>query len=217
MDKINIFEKHKWLPKAILFDFEGTLVTFEWKLKKGVAALLSEIQSLGYSMDNTLKDPTYVDIHNFVSDLSETNNNFILKEKTEMIYDKFDADALTRWKLNKGAKRMLSQLKKNNFLIGLVTNVGSRAIISALKNLKIDKYFTILITRNDVNRLKPSPDGLNIAINKLNISLDSVLFIGDSFDDIGAAKNAGIRSCYLKGGQDNIDFKNREKPYIIID
>ena len=216
MDKINIFKRFNWLPKAILFDFEGTLVTFEWKLNKGVIALLKEIQLAGYSIEKISQDATYVDIHNFVSELSEKNHDLTFKERIDNIYDRFDADALTRWDLNKGAKKTLHQLKNDNFLIGLVTNVGSKAIIPALKQLGIDSYFKVLITRNDVNKLKPNPDGLNIAIHKLNISQDLILFVGDSFDDIGAAKNAGIRSCYLKGGQDNIDFRNREKPFIII-
>ena len=217
MDKINFFKKHNWLPQSILFDFEGTLVTFEWKLQEGVSALLKEIVSAGYLNEQIQQDPTYVDIHNYVSEIFEKDQDHNFKEKIENLYDHFDADALGRWNLNKGAKRTLYKLQKDKFSIGLVTNVGSKAIIPALKKLGIEDYFKVLVTRNDVSRLKPSPDGLNIAKNKLNSSSDSILFVGDSFDDIGAAKAAGIKSCYIKGGQDIIDFKYSNQPIFVID
>ena len=38
-------KKLDWEPKVFLFDFEGTLVTFEWNLKEGIKASLKEIAS----------------------------------------------------------------------------------------------------------------------------------------------------------------------------
>ena len=40
-----------WEPEAYLFDFEGTLVTFEWNLSIGVKTVLNQIESIGYSMN----------------------------------------------------------------------------------------------------------------------------------------------------------------------
>ncbi len=59
-------KKLDWEPKVFLFDFEGTLVTFEWKLKEGIKASLKEIASNGYSLQKLKRNPSYVDIHNFV-------------------------------------------------------------------------------------------------------------------------------------------------------
>ena len=76
--------------------------------------------------------------------------------------------------------------------------------------------FDSVITRNDVRRLKPSPESLHLASKALKVNPDSVLFIGDSFDDIGAARAAGMKCCFIKGGQDIVHLEYPYKPIIII-
>ena len=100
--------------------------------------------------------------------------------------------------------------------MGLVTNVGSKAINSAIKKLELDDIFEIVITRNHVSRLKPDPEGLLMAANSLKIDPDSILFTGDSYDDLGAAKAANMKSCYLSGGQDEINADDGIQPDFII-
>ncbi len=209
-------KKLKWLPKAFLFDFEGTLVTFEWKLKSGVTSALKEIESNGYSLGPFDDNPTYVDIHNFVSAIKEKENNSTILNKINDIFDVFDADALTRWSLNKGAKDTLNALKVNKFPIGLITNVGRTAIQKFIDTHRIENFFDIIITRNDVEQLKPNPEGLIKASSILKINPNTVLFTGDSYDDLGAAQSSGMKSCYILGGQDYIEIDYPNKPFITI-
>jgi phosphoglycolate phosphatase-like HAD superfamily hydrolase len=57
------------------------------------------------------------------------------------------------------------------------------------------------LCRHDVLNLKPSPDGLNLAIERLGISKDNSIFLGDSLDDIHAARNASIRVMIIADGE----------------
>ena len=214
MNKIIITDD--WEPEAYLFDFEGTLVTFEWNLTKGISIILNEIELIGYSMNLFDGSPSYVDIHKVASVISEQDDESTIMNVIAEVHDQFDADALSRWKLYKDAKQTLNKLKNNGKLLGLVTNVGSKAINSAIKKLELDDIFEIVITRNHVSRLKPDPEGLLMAANSLKIDPDSILFTGDSYDDLGAAKAATMKSCYLSGGQDKINAGDGIQPDFII-
>ena len=214
MNKIIITDD--WEPEAYLFDFEGTLVTFEWNLTKGISIILNEIELIGYSMNLFDGSPSYGDIHKVASVISEQDDESTIMNVIAKVFDQFDADALSRWKLYKDAKQTLNKLKNNGKLLGLVTNVGSKAINSAIKKLELDDIFEIVITRNHVSRLKPDPEGLLMAANSLKIDPDSILFTGDSYDDLGAAKAANMKSCYLSGGQDKINADDGIQPDFII-
>ena len=214
MNKIIVTDD--WEPEAYLFDFEGTLVTFEWNLTKGISAILNEIELIGYSMNLFDGSPSYVDIHKVASVISEQDDESTIMNVIAEVHDQFDADALSRWKLYKDAKQTLNKLKNNGKLLGLVSNVGSKAINSAIKKLELDDIFEIVITRNHVSRLKPDPEGLLMAANSLKIDPDSILFTGDSYDDLGAAKAANMKSCYLSGGQDKINADDGIQPDFII-
>ena len=214
MNKIIVTDD--WEPEAYLFDFEGTLVTFEWNLTKGISIILNEIELIGYSMNLFDGSPSYVDIHKVASVISEQDDESTIMNVIAEVHDQFDADALSRWKLYKDAKQTLNKLKNNGKLLGLVTNVGSKAINSAIKKLELDDIFEIVITRNHVSRLKPDPEGLLMAANSLKIDPDSILFTGDSYDDLGAAKAANMKSCYLSGGQDEINADDGIQPDFII-
>lgn len=214
MNKIIITDD--WEPEAYLFDFEGTLVTFEWNLTKGISTILNEIELIGYSMNLFEGSPSYVDIHKVASVISEHDDESTIMNVIAEVFDQFDADALSRWKLYKDAKQTLNKLKNNGKLLGLVSNVGSKAINSAINKLELDDIFEIVITRNHVSRLKPDPEGLLIVANSLKINPDSILFTGDSYDDLGAAEAANMKSCYLSGGQDEINVDDGIQPDFII-
>jgi phosphoglycolate phosphatase len=216
MDKKENSRNLGWRPKAYLFDFEGTLVTFEWNLKEGMAAMLKGIVSSGYSLEKLKKTPSYVNIHDYASEIKEQNKESTIMDIINNIFDQFDADALTRWSLNPCAKSTIKKLKEKGFPVGLVTNVGSNAIEGAINTLGLENLFDSVITRNDVRRLKPSPESLHLASKALKVNQDSVLFIGDSFDDIGAARAAGMKCCFIKGGQDIVHLEYPYKPIIII-
>ena len=205
-----------WRPKAYLFDFEGTLVTFEWNLKEGLAAMLKGIVSSGYSLEKLKKTPSYVDIHDYAGEIKEQNKESTIMDIINNIFDQFDADALTRWSLNPCAKSTIIKLKDKGLPVGLVTNVGSIAIEGAINTLGLENLFDSVITRSDVRRLKPSPEGLHMASKALKVNPDSVLLIGDSFDDIGAARAAGMKCCFIKGGQDIVHLEYPHKPMITI-
>ena len=76
--------------------------------------------------------------------------------------------------------------------LAVATNRGT-SMPEILKHFKIDHYFKVVVTSRDVERPKPHGDMLFLAADRLNISLDRLLFVGDSVYDKMAAEASGVQ------------------------
>jgi len=51
--------------------------------------------------------------------------------------------------------------------------------------------------------LKPSGEGINLALTRLRVAKNKALYVGDSLDDIHAAKEAGLKVIIILGGENS--------------
>jgi phosphoglycolate phosphatase len=188
--------------EAVLFDFEGTLVDFQWNLQGAVQETLERLEALGFPVDR-LQGKKYSVLKNHAMAMAWEigKSPEQVKEEIDSIYDRFDADALLRWSLRPQAKEFLNSLRASDIRTGLVSNVGKKAIEEGIKKLGLSSVFNILVSRNDVRHLKPNGEGIRLALNHLDIPAEKALFVGDSIDDIQAAKEAGLRVIIILGGE----------------
>lgn len=191
--------------EILLFDFEGTLVDFQWDLKGAVNEVTKELIKLGFDPALFTKD-NYASLKNRAITLTREKglDEGEIGSKIDAIYDRYDFRALSRWSLKKGVKILLSYLKDREKLkLGLVTNVGKKALEEALTKFKLEGLLDIVITRNDVKMMKPKGEGIEIAIERLGGKKSLTLFIGDSIADVLAAKDAGVKVALVQGGESN--------------
>jgi HAD superfamily hydrolase (TIGR01549 family) len=116
-----------------------------------------------------------------------------VRETIGAIYDRYDEDALRRWTLREGSKDLLSVLKTKGMKTGLVSNVGRKILEKALLKLDLRPFFNVVVSRNNVQYMKPSGEGLILALTQLQVMKDKALYVGDSMDDIQAAKATGVK------------------------
>ena len=92
-------------------------------------------------------------------------------------------------------------LKEAGILLGVVTNKGAPLTKYSLEVAHIDGLFDVVISADDVNAPKPSPLGINKALERLAIAdKDKVLYIGDNDIDYETAKNAGLDAMLVTWG-----------------
>lgn len=106
----------------------------------------------------------------------------------------FDAYLKANVKSMPGAEAVFKQLRQNEILV--VLNTGYHATIAKLLldklNWKVGEEIDLLVTASDVNKGRPSPDMILLAMEKLHIiNPNSVVKVGDSVVDIMEGKNAG--------------------------
>jgi len=187
---------------VLLFDFEGTLVDFQWKLKDAARDVKNELRLLGF--DPSAWEDNYATLRNQATQFAAQiglDKRAVIK-RLDPIYDQYDQDAATRWAVLPKVKMVLARLKHElQIQIGLTSNIGRRALDEATPRLGLTGFFDVIITRNDVEALKPSGEGVRSALKKLGAKNSDALFVGDSVTDVLAAKDAGVQAAIIQGGE----------------
>ncbi len=76
--------------------------------------------------------------------------------------------------------------------LAVATNRGT-SMVEILQHFGLEQHFRAVVTSRDVARPKPWPDMLLLAAERLALSAEELLFVGDSELDLAAAQGAGIR------------------------
>lgn len=207
--------------REIFFDFEGTLVDFQWQLIPAVNECLSALIKAGFKKEWYGANPGYAHIYNHTFDLIRKGE--VQDEAPpalaiiSTIYDRYDADALSRWNLYPDTLDGLEMLGKQGFRMGIVSNIGTEALRTAMDRLNLSGRLEVTISRNDVKRIKPHPEGLIKAAETLKVDPAQIVFIGDSRNDVQAARAAGMIAGYLRGGEDSPEDMARFPADLEID
>lgn len=114
------------------------------------------------------------------------------KEAREDYY-KYYSDNHAMAELYPGMKEILEYLKSKKYPLGIFTGKGREASLITLKKLGVDYYFDLIVTGDDVENHKPSPEGILKFVKHFGLNPERVLMIGDSVSDVIASKEAGIK------------------------
>ncbi|MFW9904221.1 MAG: HAD family hydrolase [Candidatus Thorarchaeota archaeon] len=116
--------------------------------------------------------------------------------------------------------RTLTQLQEAGFQLSIYTMASRKQLKESLEKHRIAHFFNPkgLISRDDVKRAKPDPEGVLLALESCSIDPSRSYFIGDMPIDIIAGTNAGITTIGLTTGLLNkITFQQYSQPTIIFD
>ena len=80
--------------------------------------------------------------------------------------------------------------EKYTFYIWTSNNRKTAELV--MKDLPVADAFTKVVAKEDVQLLKPYPDGFKLIFDPRKARREEFLMIGDNSQDEGAAKNAGI-------------------------
>lgn len=111
----------------------------------------------------------------------------------------------------------LSALHANGIPLGLVTNKPTPFVGPLLEALDIAKYFSVIVGGDDVQNKKPHPEPLLLVAGKLSLAPEALLFVGDSRNDILAAKAAGSLSVGLTYGYNYGEAITLSEPDYVFD
>lgn len=173
--------------KHVIFDLDETLVTLKINWNFWIEDMVNLFNKYGITHNN--------------SDFAISENELIKKYGNDMRKKITEINYRHEKKYFSGYIKHTNILEILNFVyekadLHLWTSNDKRTIMPVLQELKIDNYFKTIVTRNDVEFIKPDPSGFKI-INKSSSSLYEFIFIGDSSADKGAALGAGIEFMHV--------------------
>ena len=206
-----------------IFDFEGTLVDFQWQLKPALAAvypkIAANIATSGLDQD-LINQLDYCHLYNYLQkNISDPELAQETLQQINDVFDYYDADAARRWQLYPEVPKLLADLKTAGWGIALDSNVGRKALKQMFKKFSLDDYFDLTVSRNDVSRLKPEPEGIRQVLDYYNNNPTpsaKAFLIGDSVTDIKTARNAGIKVAILINGEDKTARLHAHHPDFLI-
>ncbi|MFX0173380.1 MAG: HAD family hydrolase [Candidatus Hodarchaeota archaeon] len=112
---------------------------------------------------------------------------------------------------------VLEKIKEKKIPTCIITGARTKSAIEILNGNNILHYFDEVIGADLTMRGKPFPDPINLALKKLNFKLNKgVIFIGDSINDLEAARAASIFAVLLWRKQQEIPQKMQKYADLII-
>lgn len=197
--------------RALLFDFDGTLLdtntliiqTFMHVLEERFPGQYSSqdcIKFIGPSLRETFEQiaPTEVD------EMIEKYRQWNLAHHDELVTE-FD-----------GILPTLEQLKEQGIRLAIVSTKRRDTIKKGLKLMGANHLFEFIIGIDDVKNVKPDPEPVLLAIEKLDVSKDEVMMIGDNYHDIEAGKNAGVKTAGVAWSLKGEEFLRQYNPDFIL-
>ncbi len=199
--------------RTVVFDFEGTLVDFQWQLDAAHAQLRRAFAEHGFAVDGN-----YARMWNAAAEQAAAQGRLAaLRRALHPVYDRWDADALARWSPRPGAAALLRRLAAQGVAAALVSNVGRAALEPALQRFGLRQWLQPVVSRDDVLRLKPAPEGVLAALAATRTAATAALFVGDSLADIAAARAAGLRVAIVRGGEVPAAELDAAQPDWVVD
>jgi len=97
----------------------------------------------------------------------------------------------------------LEYLKSRDLKLGIITDAPRVKAMQRLEGMYLTDYFDLIITFDNTGEKKPSEKPFRLAMKKLNLYPEEILFVGDSFTrDIKPAKKLGMKALQIKRYED---------------
>lgn len=180
----------------IVLDADGVILNASWEV------LYRAYQEVIFDLGKTTEE-FFKDINQFKKWWNpnwRTNNRnlgIINEKRASMIfYRAYGPSAfIFPW-----AEEIVKKLAENN-LLAILTNGSKNNVLRHTG--KIINYFWQVVSAEDVKKLKPDPEGLNIiarAASRLGVKKKDILFIGDTMEDVMAGRAAEVKTGAVKWG-----------------
>lgn len=188
--------------RAVIFDFDGTLallnLDFE-RMRAGVAEL-----ALQFSLSPAPHDgaPLLEWLQEMASKMEQEAEKQaaldLMRRAHELIRD-MEVEAARKGELFSFTRPLLAALQSAGVRTGIITRNCSPALQTAFPDAM--EYTACLLTRDDVVRVKPDPEHLELALQQLECPPDAALMVGDHPIDMATGRNAGTHSAGVASGR----------------
>ena len=116
-----------------------------------------------------------------------------------------------------GVRDCLDWLRERRVKLAIITNKPAQFIEPLLEEMGLAGYFDWLVGGDTLPQQKPDPAALFWVMDKAGVEPSESLFVGDSRNDVRAAKAATVRCVALTYGYNHGEPIADEQPALVLD
>jgi phosphoglycolate phosphatase len=183
--------------RAVLFDLDGTLVDSAADLAAAANRMLA---ALGLPPRTVDEVKTYVGkgiprlVHRALLGRLDGDADAALHARALALFEQAYAEESGRHSdVFAGVVEGLDRLRAAGLRLGCVTNKAERFTLDLLDAKGLLRYFDVVVSGDSTPRKKPDPTPFLYGCERLGVRPSDAYVIGDSANDVAAARAAGIR------------------------
>ena len=193
---------------TVLFDLDGTLISSKSRF---VDPIVEPLYRFREEIPLELIDTGIKEVIELMKDKSTSKIPIILwnigktlelsfTQRLKYLYHakKCYNQKRDEFELNENAEFLINELSQF-YKLGIVTSSPRKDIEKLIAEYPVFEKISVIITRDDVHRLKPHPEGLLKACSTLGIETHEAIYIGDLPTDLIAAKDADMANIGFLG------------------
>jgi pyrophosphatase PpaX len=197
---------------TILFDLDGTLIDTNELIISTFLHTLGKFYPNKYKREDVLPflGPT----------LHETFGAMDADRVEEMVtdYRKYNVENHDLMvKEFEGVFETIVALKEKGYKLAIVTTKREDVSLKGLRLTKLDQFFDVIVAYDHVKKVKPDPEPIMLALEKLGSTPEETLMVGDNFHDILAGKNAGTITAGVAWSIKGRDYIAKYEPDYILE
>ncbi|MFC5470702.1 HAD family hydrolase [Cohnella suwonensis] len=177
--------------KAVVFDFDGTLMDTETCAYDVFAEIYGEHGQRLPLTDWERNIGTH-DAFDVYGELERLTGRPIDRKALKARFEAQHVETALKLGLLPGVMERLEEARRSGLTIGLASSSNREWIESHLRRQGIRDYFSAVCTSDDVERVKPDPALYRLAVRKLGVRAEEAVAVEDSVNGLRAAKAAGL-------------------------
>lgn len=211
-------------PQALLFDLDGTLVDSVPDIAVAVDGMLvdlgfspvGESQVRGWVGNGALKLVQRALAFSFGCN-EQAVDEYSLGVAHQQFLAHYQQSNGSHSRLYEGVREALQAWSHQGIAMAVVTNKPIQFVPALLESLDIQQYFPVQLGGECVEHKKPHPEMLHEACRQLGVKPGSSIMIGDSRNDVAAARAASIPVVAVSYGYNHGRPVVEEMPDKVID
>ncbi|MGD9131345.1 MAG: HAD family phosphatase [Candidatus Bathyarchaeota archaeon] len=203
--------------KAVIFDWDGTLADTKEAVVQSFQKVLGEAgcrvsdtfieRRMGIGTKKTI-------IEAFRERHMRLDVSTLEKLANEKIRIQAELTQIVR--LFDGVAELLEALQGKT-KIALATMSNRKVVDKLLPAKKIERYFDVVVTADEIDKPKPNPEVFLVSAAKLEVKPEDCVVVEDSVFGVRAAKAAGMKCIAVSSGAYSREELEEENPDLMID
>ncbi|TQR10955.1 HAD family hydrolase [Psychrobacillus soli] len=194
--------------RAVLFDLDGTLLDRDESVKKFIVNQYERLSNFLGHIPREKYMTRFIELD---------RRGYVWKDKVyQQLVEEFDIvgidwenllqDYISEFKHHcvpfPNLHSMLEELKKNDFVLGMITNGFGQFQMDNIRALGIEKYFDAILVSETEGIKKPDTAIFERALKRLRVTAGESVFIGDHPEnDVMASQYVGMKGIWKKDVQ----------------